>query len=287
MRTFSYTPFLLVLLLAAFAAPLGAQEEDDIEEEPAAPQALRQNVFQFAPEQIDQWIFGGNTNAAGRRQQLETHLKLRVAELVKVCSLTDVQQKKLMLAGRGDIKRTMDRVDALKRKFKAAQMDNNAWNQMWQEIAPFQNIPLSAVFDESSLFHKTIAGLLDSGQAAKYEQVVQERRGYRHRARLALLVSMYEQQMPLDDEQRQRFLKLLVEEVQPPPKRTANEYYGFMIQVARIPEEKLKPIFDEAQWKLFSPQLAEMKRMEPFFQNGVFVNQVNGQVVEKAEEEEE
>ena len=50
----------------------------------------------------------GGTDAA--RFRLETILAARVDKIARQCGLTEVQKKKLLLAGRGDIKRFFDRV---------------------------------------------------------------------------------------------------------------------------------------------------------------------------------
>jgi hypothetical protein len=36
-----------------------------------------------------------------------------------------------------------------------------------------------------------------------------------------------------------------------------------LIQLGRLPEEKLKPLFDDAQWRALHQQLVRFKGMEP------------------------
>ena len=51
------------------------------------------------------------------------------------------------------------------------------------------------------------------------------------------------------------------------------DYYVIMFQLGRVPEEKLKPLFDATQWKVVNRQLDQFKQMEPFLkQSGQLPN---------------
>jgi hypothetical protein len=36
-----------------------------------------------------------------------------------------------------------------------------------------------------------------------------------------------------------------------------------LLQLGRLPEEKLKPLFDETQWEIVNQHLAQIQQMEP------------------------
>jgi hypothetical protein len=40
-----------------------------------------------------------------------------------------------------------------------------------------------------------------------------------------------------------------------------------LVQLAKLPEATLKPIFDDAQWQLLKRQLTQMQGMEQFLKN--------------------
>ena len=61
-------------------------------------------------------------------------LSLNVEDLERTCGLTPVQKKKLLLAGRGDIKRFFDRVEDIRKKFDKVKNDQNQFGLMWQDI---------------------------------------------------------------------------------------------------------------------------------------------------------
>jgi hypothetical protein len=106
--------------------------------------------------------------------------------------------------------------------------------------------------------------VLTADQAAKYDVVAKDRRAYRHRARIELAVGMLEQGLPLRDAQRRGLIDLLVKETK--PSRTTNGTYDFylmMYHIGRLPEEKIKPLFSAAEWKILDRQLAQYKGIVP------------------------
>src|SRR5262249_49011015 len=64
---------------------------------------------------FDGLIFGKKDFAAARRE-LHLFLRERIAETDLICGLSERQKQKLQLAGRGDLKRLFDRIDAGRRK---------------------------------------------------------------------------------------------------------------------------------------------------------------------------
>ena len=86
----------------------------------------------WTEEQIEGWVFGDNASEARRR--LESQLAMQIAGIDRACSLTNVQKKKLQLAGRGDIKRCFDHVDEFKRKVQLEQHDEQKIQRTFQEL---------------------------------------------------------------------------------------------------------------------------------------------------------
>ncbi len=88
--------------------------------------------------QVDQWVFGRLGGSAGAHGKIDFSLLLCIQDLDRTCGLTEAQKNKLRLAGRGDIKRFFDRVEAVKQKFPQAQNDPNLNMNIWREIQPLQ-----------------------------------------------------------------------------------------------------------------------------------------------------
>ena len=89
-----------------------------------------------------------------------------IDDLDRACSITEVQKKKLKLAGLGDIKRYYDRVEDLKRKYTSSAKQGNINNNIWQEMQPLQIELNNGVFDDDSIFVKTVKNTLSGDQVS-------------------------------------------------------------------------------------------------------------------------
>ena len=184
---------------------------------------------------------------------------MRIDDLDRVCRITEAQKNKLRLAGRGDIKRFFDKVEALKRKFQQGQNDPNT--NIWQEIQPLQVELNAGLFGDDSIYAKTIRRTLSPDQEARFEGLARERINVRFRATVEWFVAHLDKGLGLTEDQRQRFIDLLVRETRAPRKFGQGDYWYLMLRMAGLPETKLKPIFDAPQWRLLSRQFVQAKAM--------------------------
>ncbi len=227
--------------------------------------------FELPANFFDQQVFGGGGNVVQRRRRIEAQASLQLEAIDAICDLTDAQKAKLQLAARGDMKRLLDEIDVVRQRFMKARLDQNAFNQVWQDIQPLKARLNVGPYDENSLFFKVVKQTLDSEQTAKYEQAELKRREFHYAATVALFLAMLEKENPLSHEQRQRFQKLLIEETKPPKKSGQYDYYVVMFQVAKIPEDKIRPIFDAAQWRALQRQVARGRGMQRILEQGGFL----------------
>ncbi len=251
----------LLLCLVPLASPSLVRAEDLAEEE----ELPVDEGFNLANSTFDQWIFGEQLQDNGVTR-LESQLALNVDSIIRDCGLTSDQAAKLELAGRGDIKRFDDEVDKLFAKFVKVRRNRNAVNEFYQEILPVKAKFDAGLFNETSLFGKVLSRTLNDEQAAKHEQAERERRQFRYHAKLSLVVAIIERTMPLRDEQRERLIQVFKEETQPPKAFGQYDYYVALYQLSRVPDEKLEPIFDEPQWKVFVQFKAQGQAMHVFLQ---------------------
>ncbi len=159
----------------------------------------------------------------------------------------------------GDIKRFFDKVEALKRKFQQGQNDPNT--NIWQEIQPLQVELNAGLFGDDSIYAKTIRRTLSPDQSARFESLARERTTVRFRATVEWFVAHLDKGLGLTEDQRQRFVELLVNETRAPRKFGQGDYWYLMLRMAGLPESKLKPIFDAPQWRLLSRQFVPAKAM--------------------------
>jgi hypothetical protein len=218
---------------------------------------------------VDAWIFQGNGNAQKGREQIQTRLKLRLAELERVCGLKEAQKQKLMLAARGDTQRFFEQVDDLRERFAVVKHDQNAWNQFWPEIMPLQKKLSGGLFDERSFFVKTLRKTLDSQQWNKYQQLAAERKRFHYQAIIEAAMASLDNNLALRNEQHQALARLLTDETQPPPTFGDYDFYLVMYRLCKLPKDKVRPVLDKRQMKLFEQQCQQYLGMKQFLvQNG-------------------
>jgi hypothetical protein len=243
---------LAILALAAAGTTGRAQQK--------AALRVARPINVWPDEQFDQWVFNGTV--ANGRQRLEAMVTLHVEDIDRACHLTDEQKKKLQLAGRGDIKRLFDGFESAKRKFRLLNNDVQKLRDVMPDVNPMQSALRGASFAETSLLAKSLSHTLTAEQIANYDVVVNERRKLRLRANIEMAVMMIEDSAPLRDSQRQALIKLLYTEIKLPRKSATYDYYVTMIQIGHVPEEKLKPLFTEAQWKVANKLITQYRGYE-------------------------
>jgi hypothetical protein len=251
------------------AAAQPPAEEPGEDEEAGENVRMRANMaFVMSDEQFDQWVFGGPMNSgAARRNKLESLLTLQVDDVGRACHLSELQRRKLILAGKGDIKRFLDKVDEKRKKFDKVKSDQNKVGEIYQELQPLQVALNSGLFNEGSIFAKTLRTSLASDQAARYERIVSEKRQFRYRAKVELAVAQLEQSVGFSDAQRRGLVEVILRETKPPARYGQYDYWVVMYQAGRIPESRIRPIFDDQQWAFLKRQLDQMRGMGHWLRN--------------------
>lgn len=117
---------------------------------------------------LDRWIFGPAGSGEATRAALDRLLTRRIGLVDLRCGLTDAQKRKLQLAGRGDIKRLLDRIDQIRPEFTEVKEDATRRDAFFVEkIVPFESVLHTGPFDGNSLYAKTLATSLTPEQSAR------------------------------------------------------------------------------------------------------------------------
>jgi hypothetical protein len=242
--------------ITAIARPASAQDllEPEI---PAA--AELPGAVDVVPDPDDQagniegWIFG--QDPIGARKKLEQALTQDIQRFDRKYALTPAQRKKLELAGRQDLKRFYDRVEDAKAEFRRV---NGDWNQVGNRIFPLQrqqSQPHSEIFGDESMLAKTLRKTLTPEQVARYEKTI-------YRARVEWMAGLLDKRLNLDARQHERLVTLVVDET-PPLKRYGNfDYDAIMLQMARLPQDKLRAALDETRCRELALRFEQARRME-------------------------
>jgi hypothetical protein len=250
---------LIALAVVCLEAPARAQDDED-----EAPLVVQQPTFTLTDQQFDSWAFGNQGNANAVHGQLDALLTAKVAEIGRSCPLTPAQTEKLRLAGRGDIKRFFDQVEDKRKRFQTGRYDQTRINELFQEIQPLQTVLTAGPFNDGSLFAKTLKTVLDDQQLAHYQTAQKEAIRFRYRAKIDLITTHTANNLGLSSKTRETLAKLLLEETRPPLRFGVYDQYVVLYQAARLPEAKLRPLFDDTQWRMFSRQLAQARSLEQF-----------------------
>lgn len=258
---------LLAAALALAAAPATGQEFV----EPDAPAAADVNNFFIDDSNFDQWVFGGQQNSTAARARFDSLLKVNIEELERICGLNEAQKKKLLLAGRGDVKRFLDQVEEKRKEFQAVRTDQNKFGQFYQTLRPLQTQYAAGLFGEGSFYAKSAKSTLEPEQAARYEAQMREKLVARYKARVELVAASLGNIAGLSAEQRRKFVALILEETKAPRSFGQNDYQVVILQASKLPEEKLKPLFDDRQWQTINQQFVQIRRLEENLKTGGYI----------------
>jgi hypothetical protein len=248
--------------IVAMGAAASAQDDfDDDKEVEVANAAGIMFIQQQQPgvDQFDQWVFNRMGGAGIARNRLNAALDLHIDEINRVCGINDTQKRKLQLAGRGDIKRFFDRVDEAKRRYVRVMNDQN--HNIWEDVQPLQAALNTGIFTQDSIFAKAVKNTLTSEQSAVLSRQEQERIKNRYLITIDWFIAHVDKGLGLTVEQRRRLADLL-RTTRPPRRFASSDYYYLMYRAAQIDEEKIKPIFDDIQWRIFSMQLNQARGMQ-------------------------
>lgn len=215
-------------------------------------EAQRQRLRAVYQSQFERWVVTQFKTQNGPRQQLELQLAARVRRLTLQCRLTDEQARKLEVAGRGDIKRFMDRFESVANALKNPKSKVEELRAARGEMHSLGMPALARLFGEDSLLQKTLVGTLDPGQSAAYQKAMTERNKNRHEAVIESAVKTIQDNLGLSERQRDRLKQVLLAETRPPRKfGDAPDVVLVLFQASRINDDRLKPIFDDGQWRVF------------------------------------
>jgi hypothetical protein len=248
--------------------PLRAPESvllGEIDEEfPPTPMMIDRANF-------DLRVFGQAFDVDAARKRFETVLQRRVESLANTEQLTEPQKKKLFVAGQGDIKRFFDSVQELRTKLPFFTNDRDSVLEFMREAKRLARTYRSDLFSRGSIFAKTLSRTLTDEQSTRLKKKVSERRQRQFRAALSWVAGTLELTLQMTANQRRRLEKVLIEETRAPETFGSYDYYGLIFQAAKIPEAKLKPIFDDDQWQALAQQFQKVKSMGKLLKDGGYL----------------
>jgi hypothetical protein len=182
-----------------------------------------------------------------RRHRLEVLLADRLAGLKRDCLLSEAEVKRLELAGKDDINRLLNRLDALLKKI------NNP-RTLIRAIASGETdalrIQFSRLFGDGSALEKALAETLSPQRRANYDQLIADRNLVRYRRSIHQAATAFARVMRMSEDQAAAFEDLLWKETRPPKSfgrysshEAANpeaDTTFVLFQASRLPEANYK-----------------------------------------------
>jgi hypothetical protein len=251
-------------LLAIVSASSNVRAWDDGDLSEPKVKASRNETPRLRAQDVDRAvenvIFGDNGLGSSHEQKLRERLRARIQQLSRSHSVSNEQEGKLLLAGQGDLRRFLDRVEELKGRIRSVSRDQIEWNRILRDAQPLQTQLRAGLFDRNSLFGKTLAKMGGSEQPASFVRTETDRSRFQHRAAVNMTVLRLSTALGLSDEQRTRLKAVLLEETRPvrslsvvPTDLYSNSVYA---QLRLVSEAKLKTLFEPWQWQALRIKLA-------------------------------
>jgi hypothetical protein len=242
-----------LLVIQSAGALARAQDDPEPEDEHPAP---RRPVVVISDEQLWRYLSGSIGDADTARQHFESVLRQRLELVARSSQLTPEQQRKLEVAGRGDIKRFFDRFQEKKDMINHTQGDMRKLQAVLLELQRDRfNQAFGDLFGEGSLFAKTLRKTVFPEQRSRLGKEV-------YRSRVEWVISLKDRSLGLSDWQHRRLVDVIVDETLPPEKSGQYDAYAVMYQASYLPEARLRQILDDAQWRKLQEQFQEVRRFE-------------------------
>ena len=121
-----------------------------------------------------------------------------------------------------------------------------------------RNLP-GDLFGDGSMFAKTLVTTLTLDQRLRAKEIERIRS---YRTRVHWVVLPLDGLLGLSQEQHRRFVDVIAQETSPLERYGEFDEDAVMLQASRLPEAKLKPIFDDAQWNRLRGHFDRARRIE-------------------------
>ena len=243
-----------VAILAASPSATAQGQADPYDDDPPPPPGVELEMEADNALLVNRWILNGMGEAAARKK-LESALRLSISRFDQKYRLSPAQKKKLELAGRRDIKRFFDRVEVAKAEFVRVQGD---WAKIQEDVSALRsmaNHPHTDLFGDDSMLAKTLRKNLTPDQLEGEKKV-------EYRSKVEAAAGVLHSRLVLGAEQRRKFVDLVVAETPPLGRYGSFDYDAILLQLSRMPREKLRAVLDEGQCHALSLRFEQARRME-------------------------
>ena len=168
----------------------------------------------------------------------------------------------MRLIGTGDIERFFRRIEALEAEYASMQ---NGSNRMatGDSVGAIRVFYRRGVYQENSLFRRSIPSLLDPKQLGIYNARVEEVRLADHKRAVELFVMQIGVRVAVTDAQRASLVATLTKELTPVTSDDSTVHICLAIQAGKLVIRRPGKVPDESIRQAFIDFAAEFRQMEP------------------------
>ncbi len=268
------------LSVTAGSAAMAQVLADDVDFDVVVPAPAERQII-FLDQQVDRIAFGrGEVIAINGRQVIQLDdqtasesdarkrwnsvLASQVQAMDRLYSLSEPQKKKLLLAGKGDIHQHFSRLAEIRSKVTAGPLQREQFAALMKELQPIQNVTRDNLFDDNSLFQKTLRTMLTEEQRRRFRSIELEQQ------RRILESVMQDWDLAADrfklwGEPRKKFIELLVPRLHISPSAGAYSHPIVFLEAWRI-REQVRPLMTADEWKKFEWQVERAKDAIPILE---------------------
>lgn len=225
-------------------------------------------------QQMDNMFFQGTRTADQLRQQSLGVLLLQVSALDGMCGLSAAQRAKCEVAARLDTDRSMDGIEAVRRRYggRTVDLQNPAGQAEWQRFNQEGQAALEKlqqVGEGAGLLPRVIVGMLDDTQRSAWRRESELREQARWRSVVDAGMSQLDVALGLTSVQHEAIRTLLMEK----PLRinhtkiwmqgNGGHFAPFVCRygLAQLDPARLKPLLSRRQWKTLGQFIEQGKAM--------------------------
>lgn len=287
-----------LLSLTAGSAAMAQVPADDEDFDVVAPAPAERQII-FLDQLFDQIAFGRAqviainggqviqldeqmASESDARKRWNSALAAQVQAKDRLYSLSEPQRRKLQLAGKGDIHQHFSRLAEIRSKVTAGPLQREQFAALMKELQPIQNSTLENLFDDNSLFQKTLRTMLTEEQHRRFRSIELEKQ------RRILESVMQDWDLAADrfklwGEPRKRFIELLVPRLHISSTAGAYSHPIVFLEAWRI-REQVRPLLSADEWKKFEWQVERAKDSIPILEaRGLWTVRLAGDVDEASD----
>lgn len=202
---------------------------------------------QIGVGQFQSWIFQNERDPKLVRKKLDALIDTKLEQFSQVASLNEQQQRKITLAGRGDVERFFAKVDLATAEFEKLNVKQQNLNEAYQLAIPLMQEYQKGLFEDDSLFSKTLLQTLNDSQRDAWQAMQRKLQVRRLQSAIKLQIALYSRKLAMTEDQRQQFEALLMNDlpVRSVEPQMISSYANYLI--SQIPKDEINKIFDMKQ----------------------------------------